>query len=179
MDAGILGALIGATAALVAAILAYTAARIQFRDQKKFDHDRMRREERSAAYHAFLNEAMKANGELRRLQSKFAGLSAGEIPDRATRAEGLEEFGATVHELSAFASSVALVGPDPVWNAARSLYTEFTFSEQALGMLCVAETDDDRKSCRKYMADELVILDKKTDSLIKAARAVLDISLAC
>ncbi|MFF4229179.1 hypothetical protein [Streptomyces sp. NPDC001820] len=178
MDAGILGALIGATATLVTAILAYVVARIQFRDQKRFDHDRVMREERVTAYRAFLNEAMQADGLVRQLASQFAGLSLGDIPDRATRVEVLDQFSARVHDLSASASSVALVGPGLTWDAARDLYHEFTYSEVALGILCSAETDQERSSSYDHFQDGIIVLEKRRDAFIEAARAALGRTLA-
>ncbi|MFJ2196913.1 hypothetical protein [Streptomyces violaceusniger] len=173
MDAGILGALIGATATLVTAVLAYAAARIQFRGQKRFDHDRAVWEERGAAYHAFLNEVMLTDSAMRALSRRFAGLSLGEIPDKATRIGEFEQFAASVHGLAASVSSVALVGPDPVWRAARDLYHEFTYSDAALGMVCSADVDEDRRFCLDHFDGGLVALQERRDEFIDAARVIL------
>ncbi|WP_445520684.1 hypothetical protein [Streptomyces sp. NEAU-174] len=176
MDAGILGALIGATATLVTAVLAYAAAQIQFRGQKRFDHGRVVREERAAAYHAFLNEVMLTDSAMRALSRRFAGLSLGEMPDRATRIEELRQFAASVHRLAASVSSIALVGPDPVWHAARDLYHEFTYSDVALGMVCSADADECRRSCLDHFDDGLVALQERRDEFIDAARVILGTS---
>lgn len=179
MTAGIQGALIGAIASLVGATLAYMATRMLARDQRRLERDRVMREERVAAYRAFLSEAMQVEGAMLRLLRWAGGHELDEIPDRATRVAELKQVDVRVHALAALASSVALVGPEPVWDATRVLYREFTYSAAALGMVCSTESDEGRKSCDSHFHDGWIVLERARHNFIEAARVVLGNSLEC
>jgi hypothetical protein len=169
--AALLGASVGVAGTILASAIAGWSTRQQVRAQARAEHAHWRRQMRRDAYGAFLAPASEARTALKMAGRAFVGeRDAVEIDHRLRQA----------HDQLALAqaawANLAVEGPEPVEQSARSVYTTLQSMQTTLLALRDSPTDapDRNAGFLERHAVEAGRLSERIGEFAAAARTALD-----
>ncbi|CAL9552409.1 hypothetical protein [Streptomyces sp. Tu 3180] len=169
--AALLGATVGVAGTVLASAITGWSARQQVRAQARAEHAHWRRQVRRDAYGAFLAPASEAQQALKTAGRAFVGEPDVEEIDRR-----LQQAQEQLALAQAAWANLAVEGPEPVEQAARSVYTTLKSMQTTLLALrdSPADAPDDGVRLVERHAVEVARLSERIGEFTAAARSALD-----